>query len=196
MEQELVDSQQDLGEVVPVFVSVSPDQEDTQNIYGKVDLQNIVLLVQDAFFAAHGIPHVEGALGIRNVVFDDAIPDLGYYEIVARVENVPSKNILSILEFSDELGAIRLDGKVDECVPRIVHMASIPERLSEKRTYVQSGRSALSNPLVTIPSLIIEPGGDRLSDVTNSDIDPYITLSPRSRFRNWNMIITFRFYVR
>lgn len=61
---------------------------------------------------------------------------------------------------------------------------------------MSQGRSALSNPLVTISSLIIEPGGDRLSDVTSSDFDPYLTLSPRSRFREWNMIITLRFYVR
>lgn len=59
MEASLVDSQKELGEVIPVFVSLSPDEEDTGMIYGKVDLKNIVLLVQDAFFAAHDIPNVE-----------------------------------------------------------------------------------------------------------------------------------------
>lgn len=76
MSDGLVESQKEFGEILPVFVSVSPDDEETEEIYGKVDLKNIVQLVQDDFFAEYAIPNVEGALGIRNVSFDEVIPDL------------------------------------------------------------------------------------------------------------------------
>lgn len=109
MDAGLVESQKEFGEILPVFVSLSPDDDETSEIYGKVDLKNIVQLVQDDFFDEHGIPNVEGALGIRNVSFDEVIPDLGYYEIAARVENIPSASIMSLLEFVGGLGSIRTE---------------------------------------------------------------------------------------
>jgi len=59
MNDGLVESQKEFGEILPVFVNLSPKQDETEDIYGKVDLKNIVQLVEDDFFTEHDIPNVE-----------------------------------------------------------------------------------------------------------------------------------------
>lgn len=196
MDEALQMSQKDFGEVLPVFVSVDPDLEQTKEIVGKVDLENIVQLVEDDLFSSQGIENVQGAFGIRNVIFDEINPDLGYYDIAARVEEIPSARVMSFLEYIGTLGSIQVTQIPGDDLVGIKHLASVPARVDAKATYHSEGRSALSNPLVTVTSLVIEPAGDTLRNTGAPELDAYISLSPRSRFRNWNLIVTLRFYVR
>lgn len=196
MNRSLQHSQENFWEVLPVFVSVDPDLEHTKDIVGKVDLKSIVQLVEDDLFATQDIQNVQWALGIRNVVFDDINPELGYYDISARVNEIPSARIIELLEYLGTLGWIQLTQEWDNGLVWIQHLASIPARVNAKSQYNSVWRSALSNPLLTIPSIVIQPSGDLLRDSIAPTLDPYVSLSPRSRFRNWDMVITLRFYVR
>ena len=144
---ELTQTQADIAEIIPVFAGIS-EMTGTENIGGKITLTSLINYIQTNIVEQYGLSNVLGQIGIDTVRFLPESGDIGVYEVPLEFEKVSNANVISLLQFINTTGGVRVTETGNSMT--IEHLISRPIKNNP-------GESSLKNLLVTIKNMTITP---------------------------------------